>query len=136
MSFHNNRATLDFHRQSVRGTVKDFVISFHEDQRDIEQVLRLTLDLFQQLMKTFNGKFVTGRLVAKVNFIHFNKETDENEERAFHFSSFKSENIKNETDFFKRHMTKIASRLESFNANGSNLLIKSIEHIHILLNVL
>ena len=100
----------------------------------IEQVLRLTLDLFQQLMKTFNGKFVTGRLEAKVTFTHFNKETDENEERAFHFSLFKSE--KKKKDFFKRHMTKIASRLESFNANGSNLLIRSIEHIHILLNVL
>ena len=88
-------------------------------------------------MKTFNGKFVTGRLVAKVNFIHFNRETDKNEERAFHFSSYQSENINNET-YFKRHMAKIASRLESFNANGSNVLIKSIEHIHIhvLLNIL
>ena len=42
MPLHNNCATLNFHRQSFRGRVQDFVISFHEDQRDIEQVLRLT----------------------------------------------------------------------------------------------
>ena len=136
MLFHNDCAYLYFYDKSLRGKVQDFSIDFYEDQTDMEQILQFALDLFQQLMESFVDKVVVGRLVAKVNFIHFNNETDENEVRHLHFSSHSCEKIENNVDFFKRHLTKIASRLDFFNANGSNLLIKNIEHLHILLTVL
>ena len=133
MTFRNDCASLRFYNQSIRGKVQDFVISFEEYQKDLELVMRLTFDLFDQLIKSFKGKTITARLVAKVNFHHLSKEGNETDERAYHFSSYSSEKIDNVQDFFKRHMEKIASRLDSFNSNGSNLLIKNIEHLHILL---
>ena len=57
------------------------------------------------------------------------------EERFYHFSSYQSEKVYDVNDFFERHMTKIASRFDSFNTNGSNLLIKNIAHIHVLLTL-
>ena len=38
-------------------------------------------------------------------------------------------------EFYERHTTKIAERLQNFNYEGSNLLIQNIAHIHTLLNV-
>jgi hypothetical protein len=135
MSFHNNCASLDFHKQSLKGKVQDFIISFNEEQTDIQHVLKLTWDLFQQLVNSFPEKDVIARLVAKVNFIHVNNLKDEMEERSYHFPSYRSEKVFDAEKIFKEHMTKIASRLDSFNTNGSNLLLKNIAHIHILITL-
>ena len=131
--FENDVASLKIHRQSLRGKVVDFIFHFNEEQTDMEQVLRLTLDLFRQLIESYGDKILHARLVAKVRFIHLNNVTNEEEERFYHFSSYQSEKVFNTDDFFQRHMAKIISRLDSFNANGSNLLIKNIAHLHVLL---
>ena len=47
-----------------------------------------------------------------------------------------SEKVYDVNEFFVRHMTKIASRLDSFNVNGSNLLLKNIAHVHVVLTLL
>ena len=135
MSFHNDCASLKFHRLSLKGKVKDYVFHFNEEQTDIQQVLRLTLDLFRQLVERYNDQILTARLVAKVRFIHFNNVTNEEEERFYHFASYQSEKVIDTDEFFERHMSKIASRLDSFNKNGSNLLIKNIVHLHVLLTL-
>ena len=134
MSFENDGACLAFHKESFKGIVRDFVISFHEEQADIEEVARITLDLFEKLINSFENTIFCARLVAKVKFIHVNTLTGETDERFYHFPSYCYEYVHNAQDFYHRHMQKIASRLDSFNRNGSNLLIKNIEHIHICLN--
>ena len=135
MSFENDSACLTFYKESLKGIVRDFVISFHEEQTDIEEVVRITSDLFEKLINSFEGTTFCARLVAKVKFIHVNALTGETEEeRFYHFPSYCYEYVDDTQDFYHRHMQKIASRLDLFNKNGSNLLIKNIEHIHICLN--
>jgi len=136
MSLQNSCAELKFHIQSLRGTVQDYCINFNEEQSDMTTVVEQTLDLFQSLMKDFKDKTVSARLVAKVNFVHVNQETNEMDERSYHFPSFSSEKVVDVKEFYERHMNKIAYRLEEFNRSGSNLMIKNIAHIHILLTVL
>lgn len=134
MSFHNDCAVLDFYKESFKGRFQDFIITFNEEQTDLMQILPMTLNLFKQLTDSFGDKIVSARLIAKINFIHVNNESNEVEERAYHFASFQSEIVNDAEDFFERHMTKIASRLDSFNKNGSNLLLKNIAHIHVVLS--
>lgn len=132
MSFHNDCAFLKFHKKSFKGLVRDYQISFNEMQRSVEDVVPLTLDLFRQLIESFkDSQIVKVRLVAKVNFTHVNSLTKETEDRSYHFASLSSERVDDVEDFYHRHMRKIAERLEMFNRNGSNLLIKNIGHIHI-----
>ena len=133
MSFHNDCAQLDFYKQALNGRIQDFIVTFTEEQNDIEQVLRLSLELFKQLIQTFPDKDISARLVAKINFFHVNSVTGEVENRVYHFSSYRTEKVYDIDSFFERHMMKIASRLDTFNVNGSNLLIKNIEHLHFLL---
>ena len=135
-SFSTSFACLQHHKDSLRGKVKDYVISFNEPQQDIEAMTEATFEVVQQLFLTFNDRRVYGRLVAKVDYIQMNYEQGIMNERSYHFPSYSREEIEDVHDFFVKHMMKIASRMESFNANGSNLLIKKIEHIHIQLTFL
>ena len=130
-TFSNSFACLCHHKTSLKGTVQDFVINFNKAQYHIENIIWETAELIQQLVASFKGKRVRGRLIAKVNFIHFNSETNTEEIRPYHFPSYRAEEIEDVEEFFVGHMTKIASRLDSFHKNGSNLRIKNIEHIHI-----
>ena len=133
-SFSTSFACLQHHKDSLRGKVKDYVISFNEPQQDVEAMIEATFEVVEQLFLTFKGNRVCGRLIAKVDYIHVNNIFDNVSERSYHFPSYSSEEIVDVYDFFVKHMTKIARRMDSFNANGSNLLIKKIEHIHIQLS--
>lgn len=132
----NSHACLSHHKTSVRGKIRDYVMSFNDKQDDLNEIVNRTSELVEQLFSSFNDKRVSGRLVAKVNFNHLNSETQQVSERAYHFPSYASEEVIDVEDFFIRHMMKIASRMDSFNENGSNLVIKNIEHIHIQLTFL
>ena len=134
MSFLNDNAFLNFHKASLKGAIQDYVIGFHNDECDMDQVISHSLDLFRQLIESFEGRRVFARLVAKVNFYHSNNEQEIISERSYHFPSFSSEEVVNIDEFFVRHMLRIASRLTTFNCNGSNLLIKNIQHIHMQLS--
>ena len=135
MTFRNDCAYLNFYKQSLKGTIQDYQISFNEEQKEIEKIVPLTLDLFQQFVQSVEDKPpLHARLIAKVNFIHVNPLTKEIEERAYHFASYKCEQVFNVKDFYQRHMLKIAERLDQFNQNGSHLLMKNIAHIHIQCN--
>ena len=128
---------IDFSKntESYKNKTQDFIISFLEEQTSIENVVQVTSDLFEQLINSYDdGCRINARLVAKVSFLHFNTLTEETEERFYHFPSYSFEYVFDTQEFYKRHMEKIASRLDSFNRNGSNLLIKNIKHIHICLN--
>lgn len=134
--FDNAFASLCHHRTSVRGVVQDYVLNFNEQQLVLEEIVTKTSELVKQLIESFHeSRCVLGRLVAKVNYVHFNAITNEEEIRAYHFPSYSSEEIENVDEFFVKHMTKIASRMDSFHSHGSNLVIKNIEHIHIQLTL-
>jgi len=133
MSFENDNACLKLYKESVKARIQDFIISFNGIQSTIENVIRETSDLFEQLIKSYDVYSIRARLTAKVCFIHFNSFTDEIEERFYHFHSFGYEYVFDTQDFYRRHMERIAERLENFHVNGSNLMIKNIVHIHICL---
>ena len=135
-SFSNSFACLSHHKSSLRGVVQDYVLNFNSLQFQIEDtIVTATLELIEQLVSSLNGKRVLGRLVAKVNYTHINSLTNETSDRAYHFPSYSLEEIEDVEDFYTRHMTKIIMRMDSFNNNGSNLMIKNIEHIHIQLSI-
>ena len=125
MEFKNDCATLSFHKQSLRGTVADYVITCHEHQVDMGCLIANTYELFMKLMAHYNDAKV--RLVAKVIFKHIPTE----ELRAYHFGSYAAEYVDDPQDFFERHMMKISHRMDDFNDHGSNLMIYNISHIHI-----
>lgn len=135
MLFSNDCAYLNFYKKSLKETIQDYCISFYNEQDDLPFVMRETVSLFEKLVDSLPTTKVKARLVAKLNFLHFNNENDV-DERAYHFPSFSSEEIDDPKEFFIRHLLKIGQQLDNFNARGSNLLMKNIEHIHILITLL
>ena len=134
-TFANSSACISLHRTSPRGIVQDYVIKFNSIKLDFQQIANETLELIEQLISSLESVQVSARLIAKVNFEHYNFVQDEVEERTYYFPSYNSECIINVKHFFERHLMKIASRLDSFNENGSNLVIKNIEFIFVQLSL-
>ena len=131
MSFSNDCGNLSFHKQSLKGTIQDYVIAFHRRERDLNLIIEDTYALFLKLMEKFKDTVVKATLVAKMDFSHLGKEV---EDRSYHFTSYSSEEVIDPREFFERHMMKISQRLDDFNANGSNLVLRSNSHIHIQLS--
>ena len=129
--YSNEFGTICFHKTSLKGTVKDYVISFSENNAVIDLIIDKTFDLAKHLFKKYETKNVKARIIAKVNYFHLNDQQEIISKRSYHFTSYKTELVLDPYDFFVRHMTKIASRMDSFHSNGSNLIIDKIEHIHI-----
>ena len=119
--FSKDCAYLNFHKQSLKGRVQDYVISFYENPKDFFPILNEVNVIFQKLIETFSGKRILARLIPKVNFEHKNGIIGDIEERSYHFPSYSIEEVDNPSDFFIRHMERIVSRLEKFNSSGSNL---------------
>ena len=134
-SITNAYGNLCFHRQSTRGTVQDYIISFERVECDIEGVVDKTYDLFEELMERFKDTRVKARLVAKVNYQRMNDAHDIIGKEDYHFASYSLEDVYDTKDFYERHMCKITSRMDSFHHNGSRLIIHQIKHIHIQLVV-
>ena len=135
-SFSNDFANINHYKTSIKGRVQDFIIKFNEMQYSIENVVGITSHLFQCLISSFDGKRIKARLIAKVNFTQINPSTGEDDDRSYYFPSYSAEGITYDAEeFFIRHMTKISSRLDFFNTNGSNLIIKNIEQINIQLSI-
>ena len=136
ISFNNQFAYICHHKSSKWDIAHDYVIKFNTVQRSIDQIIPETFELVEQLMNSLKFSRVKARLIAKINFDHFNPQTHEQSSRSYHFSSYQSEVIDDLEDFYVRHMTKIASRLDTFNENGSNLVIKDIECIYMQLTII
>ena len=136
-TFKNDFANISHHKTSLKGKVQDYIISFENQQLDVHEIISSTHIIFQELYQYFTdkGKTLSGRLIAQVNYISKNDNKEESLTKI-HFPSYSSEHILNDKEFFERHMLKIASRMDSFHRNGSNLCLKNIPHIHVELNVL
>ena len=133
--YENEYGNISFHRKSKKGIVQDYVIRFNGVTANLQQIVDETTELVEELIDSFKSGRIVGRWIAKVNFEHFNFERNETSDRSYYFPSYHAEDIRNVKDFFQRHMMKIASRLEDFNENGSNLVVKNIEYIFIQLSV-
>ena len=133
--FYNKRGKLTFHRQSLKGAVQDYDITFNDNVASVEEVIDDAYELFEKLMEKFKDKNIKVRLIAKVDFVSV-RDGKEAETRSFYFTSFQAENVYDPEEFFNRHMLKIASRLKDFNRNGSNLIIKTISDCYVAITVL
>ena len=131
----NDHGNLCFHRQSLRGAVQDYIITFDKEEYDIQFMVSKTYDLFERLMDHFNDNYVKARLIAQVEYIRLNDAHEIVGYEDYHFSSYALEKVDDSKDFYERHMMKIASRMDSFHQNGSRLMLHRIKHIHIALAV-
>ena len=129
----NSFGNLCFHRQSLRGAVQDYIISFEEEECDMETMVYKTYDLFELLLQDFKDKVMKARLIAQVNYLRLNDQHEVTGEEDYHFASYSLEEVADPKEFYKRHMCKIMSRMDSFHQNGSRLMINVIKHIHIAL---
>ena len=109
-----------------------YSITFHEELCDIGAVLNKTYDIFQQRMTKLQEDYhVKVRLVAQVSYHHLNDKHEIVDEKKYHFTSYSMEEVKDISEFYKRHLNKIISRMDSFHEGGSRLLLHRINHIHI-----
>ena len=125
----SNTGILCFHKKSLRGTCCDYKLSFNEKYLDPVDAIETVTNLLQSLFDSLQAEAIRGRIIAAVKFIHVNDVQEKLSERVYYFPSFNMEEIKDVEDFVSRHLCKIASRMDLFNKNGSNLLIQNIEHI-------
>lgn len=125
----SNSGILCFHKNSLRGKCCDYKLSFYEKQFDPVNVIEAVIVLLKHLFALLQGKTIRGRLIAAVKYIHVNEIQDRQSERIYYFPSYNVEEINDVEDFVSRHLCKIASRMELFSKNGSNLLIQNIENI-------
>lgn len=131
----NDFAKICYHSQSLRGAVQDYIISFEENVSDIRDVIDKTYDIFELLMNKVKDNVVKARLIAQVNYLRMNDKHEEIGQEDYHFASYQAECVYDTKEFYTRHLTKIATRLDEFHQNGSRLLINRIKHIHIALTV-
>lgn len=131
----NQYANLCFYGQSTRGVIQDYIVNFEEDESDIDGVIDKTYDLFKKLMEYFKDKCVKARLIAQVNYHRMNEQHEVIAQEDYHFASYQAEEVNDSNIFYKRHMTKIACRIDGFHQNGSRLIMNRIKHIHIALTV-
>ena len=132
IKFMNTHAVIYHWKNSLKGAVVDFAISFKHEEHDVRKVIRVAKELVKHLLTKFceDGKRVKGTLVAKVRYMSI-KTLDE---VVYHHTSAPSEEITDPEEFFERHMLRIGSRLDNFNRHGSCLLLQSIEAVHLQLS--
>ena len=125
----NANAKLKHSKDSLRGAVIDYIISFGHNGFDVQKIIGTASDLFEELMEWFwaKEKRVKVALVAQVRYIRCTTE----EEVVYYHMSAPSEEVLDPIKFFEKHMLKIAERIDNLNRHGSSLLIKHIEAIHV-----
>ena len=131
----NHFGSLGLHRRSTRGVIQDYIITFNEEESDIEGVIDKTYDLFENLMHHFKDSWVKARLIAQVKYLRLNERHEEIGQEDYHFASCRAEEVDDAKEFYVRHITKIASRMDSFHQNGSRLVLNRIKHIHIAITI-
>ena len=131
MDIKNEHGYLSFHKQSLRGTVVDYIIYFNEREMEIEHIIEKTKDLFLRLHENYKDHAYKARLIARCKYNRLNDEHEVVDTLAYHFGSYSTEWVEDPLEFYTRHMQKIASRMDTFHTNGSSLLLQGIEHIHI-----
>ena len=130
----NDFGEICLYHACLNGVVTDYILNFSHTVSDLNVVVNDIYDLVEKLFETYNGALVKARMVAKVSYLHVNEGSNEQELRYYHFPSFSADSLdvdENLNDWVTRHLLRIIGRLDTFHANGSNLLLNRIEHIHI-----
>ena len=131
----NECGYVKFHRQSLKGSVIDLIIHFHEDETVIDYILDKTLELFLHIDEQLKGCTYKARLIAECEYNRLNEVQNVTEIVSYHFASYSAERVTDAKEFYARHLEKIASRMDTFHQRGSNLLFERIKHLHIALSV-
>ena len=123
--YSNKDITLSLHKQCFGGAAQDFVIRFKKVETSIEDIITMSSSAVTELFERYRmrGKIIKGRLVARVMYTSMNSK----ESVLYYHPSFRSELIEDGERFYTDHMLKIAQRMDSFNRNGSSLVINNIE---------
>lgn len=132
----NEDCQLNLHKYSLRGVFADYIIHFQNTETDLDLVVNKTFELFQLLCEHYSDKFTKSRLIAECEFERLDGLKVIATE-TYHFASYSSERLNkyNCSEFYQRHMKKIAARLTDFNNYGSSLRLLCIKHIHISVSV-
>ena len=127
--YSNNDITLSLHKQCFGGAGQDFVIRFKKRETCIKDIISISSTIVKNLINDYQqkGKVLKGRLVARVLYTTMNNT----ETIMYYHPSFQSELIQDTIVFYTEHMTKIAQRMDDFNRHGSNLIIDTIDEIHL-----
>ena len=132
--FSNHFANSSIHKDSFKRTACDYVIRFHSEQNNLDDIVKNTYEFVKHLVYDYhkNDETVSGRLILKVNYHRVGKE----KVVTYYHSSPHTEIINSAEDFYFTHMLLICNRMDDFNRHGSNLLVKNVEEIHFHVNVL
>ena len=127
--YNNDDITLSLHKECFGGAAQDFVMRFKKQETSIEDIIAISSTVVKRVIDTYQRKrtVVFGRLVARVVYTTLS----DNEPVVYYHPSYRSERIHDAKDFYTRHMMKIVQRMDNFNRNGSNLIIKNIDEIHL-----
>ena len=128
---------LELNRYSVRGVVADYQIILPSNVTTIEEVFRKTADLFHVICLHYNSKRWKARLVALCEYERLNNEGEVIGCETYHHASYSPEwcSLVQAEEFYRRHLLRISSRIESFLRNGSSLRFVGYKHIHVAVSI-
>ena len=128
---------LELNRHSIKGTVVDYQIILPPNETSIDSVIQKTEDLFEAICLFYIERRWKGRLIALCEYERVDNEEQVIGRETYHHASYYSEwcSIHTAEEFYRRHMNRISSRIESFLRNGSSLRFIAFKHIHVAVTV-
>lgn len=124
------------HGISLKGVVEDYVLTFSQKVTDMQMVIDDVSTLITLLFEKYTNTIFKARLIARVRYYRINSNKEGNDYLYIHFPSYVADVVdaNNIDKWVCRHLLKIISRLDSFHANGSNLLFDSFVDLHICIS--
>ena len=124
-------------RHRVKGEVVDYVIMLPRNETSMDDVVYKTEDLFTAICTHYIDNRWKARLVALCEYERINNEGEVIGRETYHHGSFHSEwcSLMHAHEFYRRHLRRIVSRIESFLRNGSSLRFVGYKHIHVAFSV-
>ena len=135
----NDFGEICLYQTSLKGVVDDYIFKFSHNVTDLHVVVNDIKSLLEKLFEYLNDTSIKARMIAKVSYLHVNENSEEQDLRYYHFPSYSADSLEDDenlNDWVTRHLCRIIERLDNFHANGSNLLLNRIEHLHICISKL
>ena len=129
---------LALHKYSARGIVADYQMVLPAPNPSIESVIEQTEDLFNRVCSLYTSDYrYKVRLVGLAEYERLNSDGRVIGRETYHHASYQSEwcSSRYSGEFYRRHLLKIANRVDTFLRNGSSLRFIGYKHIHIALSV-
>ena len=128
---------LELNRHSAKGVVADYQIILPVNELTIEDVIYKTQDLFNAICVHYIANRWKARLIALSEYERISNEGEVVGRETYHHASYYSEwcSLIYAEEFYRRHLMRIGSRVDSFLRNGSSLRFVGYKHIHIAVSV-